>query len=482
MPKSEAAVKPDAMEAEATQLHRQQIGSSADSALFKRILEDLPAAIYTTDQTGQITYYNTAAAALWGRRPRPGEKWCGSWRLHRSDGTFLPHELCPMALAVREGRAIRGEEAIAERPDGSRVPFIPYPTPLFDESGTLAGAVNMLVDISDRRRVEELTQRLAAIVTSSEDAIVSKDLHSIVTSWNQGAERLFGYTAEEMIGKPVTILIPEERFDEEPVILARICAGERIEPYETVRQRKDGSLIDVSLSVSPIRNSAGEVIGASKIVRDITERRRAQKQQQLLLEEMDHRVKNLFCLATGIVNLSATYASSASELATAVSGRLGALSQAQSLLSPRGRDRTKRTTTLQALLRAILAPFEGAARSGSRFSIHGSDVPLSEDVLTNLTLLLHELATNAAKYGALSTPDGSVDIACTEHAGRLVLVWTESGVPAVRPATQRNGFGAVLIQGAIREQLGDNVEHHWLPSGLVVRVSLPRDRLGPRLS
>ena len=127
---------------------------------------------------------------------------------------------------------------------------------------------------------------------SSDDAIISKGLDGIITSWNRGAERLFGYTAEEVIGKPVTILIPEDRMNEEPEILERIRRGERIDHYDTVRRRKDGSLIDISLTISPLKDADGRIIGASKIARDITERKRAQEQQKLLVNEMQHRIKN----------------------------------------------------------------------------------------------------------------------------------------------------------------------------------------------
>ena len=124
---------------------------------------------------------------------------------------------------------------------------------------------------------EFLAQRLAAIVELSDDAIISKDLNGVIQTWNRGAERVFGYTAEEAVGKPVTILIPPDRMDEEPGILARIRRGERIDHYETVRRRKDGSLIDISLTVSPIRDGDGRIAGASKIARDITERKKAEK-------------------------------------------------------------------------------------------------------------------------------------------------------------------------------------------------------------
>jgi PAS domain-containing protein len=132
-------------------------------------------------------------------------------------------------IALKEKRGIRGAEAVAERPDGTRIPFLAYPTPLWDETGALAGAVNTLVDITERKKAEEAAQRLAAIVETSDDAIVSKDLKGIIKTWNAGAQRLFGYSAAEVIGKPITILIPPDNIDEEPAILERIHRGERID-------------------------------------------------------------------------------------------------------------------------------------------------------------------------------------------------------------------------------------------------------------
>ena len=196
--------------------------SGANDRVWRDLVNALPAAIYITDATGRIIFCNEAAVTLWGCRPELGKsEFCGSWKLYWPDGTPLPHDECPMAMALKEKRPIRGMEAIAERPDGTRVNFIPYPTPLFDASGNLIGAVNMLVDITERKRAEEVAQRLASIVESSDDAILSKDINGIITSWNQGAERLFGYSADEMIGKSVTLLIPAERHDEEPQILER---------------------------------------------------------------------------------------------------------------------------------------------------------------------------------------------------------------------------------------------------------------------
>ena len=149
------------------------------------LLDALPIAVYLTDSAGRITFYNQAAADLWGHRPEIGKaEWCGSWRLYWPDGRPLPHDQCPMAVALKERRAIRGAEAVAERPDGVRVPFLAYPTPLYDKSGALIGAVNTLVDITERKRAELASRKLALIVENSDDAIVSKDLNGVITTWN----------------------------------------------------------------------------------------------------------------------------------------------------------------------------------------------------------------------------------------------------------------------------------------------------------
>lgn len=444
------------------------------------ILEALPEAIYTTDADGRITFYNRAAVELWGVAPELGRsEFCGSWKLYWPDGTPLPHDQCPMAQALRERRPIRGAEAVAERPDGKRVPFQPFPTPLFDASGKLVGAVNMLVDLTHHQLADQTAQRLAAIVESSDDAIVMKDLDGVIATWNIGAERLFGYTAAEAIGRPITMVIPADRQHEEPEILARIRRGERIDHYETVRRRKDGSLVEVSLTVSPVRDHSGRIIGASKIGRDITERRRAEEQQQLLIREMDHRIKNLFSLANGLVSLSARSAANVGDLASTVSARLSALSRAHALTLPRtlsaaGRDEPE--VTLHELIGTILEPYQDDGNGARRLTITCPDISIARRAITSFALLLHEFATNAAKYGALATPEGQIEIDCRDEGGDFVLVWTESG--SQRPAQSgEEGFGTRLVKATVEGQLGGTVSREWTSSGLVVRLAVPRECL-----
>jgi PAS domain S-box-containing protein len=331
----------------------------------------------------------------------------------------------------------------------------------------------------DSQFADEIAQRLAAIVESSDDAILAKDLNGTIVSWNSGAERLFGYTADEAIGNPVTMLIPADRADEEPTILARIRAGERIDHYETIRRCKDGTLIDISLSVSPIRGRDGEVIGASKIARDITARRRAEEQQLLLIREMNHRVKNLFTLASSVVLLSARSARTVPDLVSSVSSRLHALAQAHALTIPSSTDATgsRKTTTLHALIRTILAPYDEDGDGQSRAVVTGPDIAIGGEGLTSFALLLHEFATNAAKYGALSAPEGRIDISCTREWDRFVLTWTESGGPPIDRRIDGEGFGSVLARGAVQGQLGGEIVRDWLPQGLCIRLVVDEKRL-----
>jgi PAS domain S-box-containing protein len=260
---------------------------------YRNLIQAMPAAIYTCDAAGRITLYNDAAVALWGREPELGKDlWCGSFRIYQPDGSPLPLDECPMAVTLKEGRAVRGQEILVERPDGDRRNVMPYPEPIRDANGALIGAINMLVDITEQRQAGHAQAQLAAIVESSDDAIVSKDLNGIIKSWNKGAERIFGYTAQEAVGRPITLIIPPENHSEETLILGRIRRGERIDHFETIRQAKDGRQIDISLTVSPIKDSTGRVIGASKIARDISERKHAEKERaRLLAREQEARLK-----------------------------------------------------------------------------------------------------------------------------------------------------------------------------------------------
>jgi PAS domain S-box-containing protein len=327
----------------------------ADFQRARELLEALPAAIYTTDRAGRITYYNQAAVELWGRRPELGDdQWCGSWRLYWPDGMPMAHDECPMAVALRGERPVRNAEAVAERPDGTRVPFIPYPTLLRDAAGAVVGAVNMLVDITERKAAE-------------------------------------------------TALRDRE---------ARLA---------------------------------------------------------LLAREVDHRARNILTTVLAITRW--TQAESVPAFVEALTGRIHALSRAHTLLAEGEMVRVD----LKRLVEQELAAYGG---DEGRVKIAGFRFVLGPETAQPLAMVLHELATNAAKYGALSVAGGHVAIEWSWTSDRrLVLRWTESGGPTARKPS-REGFGSELIE-LLTRQLGGVTKLDWRAQGLVCEFSIPASTLEP---
>ena len=246
-----------------------------------RLIELFPMAAYAVRAPdGVIAWFNSRAVELWGRVPAlddRDDRFCGAYRLYRADGTSMAHCATPVALALETGASVHEQEVVIEKPDGSRVTVSVHIDPIRDEHGAIVGVVNFFHDISEQKEAERATGLLAAIVDSSDDAIVSKSLDGIIMSWNRSAERLFGYTAEEAVGQHIKLIVPRDRQHEEATILERLGRGERVEHFETVRVRKDGRTLDISLTISPVKNAAGRVIGVSKVARNITERKRTEK-------------------------------------------------------------------------------------------------------------------------------------------------------------------------------------------------------------
>jgi PAS domain S-box-containing protein len=342
--------------------------------------------------------------------------------------------------------------------------------PIRDRSGAVAFLHPTGIDITERKRIEaelrENEQRLrwlASIVESSDDAIVSKNLDGVITSWNRGAERVFGYTAEEAVGQPITIVIPQDRQDEERTILTRIRRGERVDQFETVRRRKPGSLIIVSVTISPVRNAEGKVVGASKIARDITEQRRSQEQIATLAREAEHRSKNLLANVQAIVNLS--QASDLDDLKKVIEGRIKALANVHSLFV----EARWIGAELSTVARQELAPY--FATGDKRVRIDGPQVMLEPATAQAVAVTLHELATNAAKYGSLSAENGHVDLTWSHGSDRrLCLRWTETGGPTVQKPT-RKGFGGRIMEQMIGQLKGET-RFEWRADGLICEINL----------
>ena len=302
---------------------------------FRELLDALPAAIYTTDANGRITFFNQAAVELSGRTPEIGsDRWCVTWRLYWPDGRAMAHEECPMAKALKEDRPVRGEEAIAERPDGTRVPFMPYPTPLHDAAGRLIGAVNMLVDLTARKkaeeslrllnetleqRVEERTRQLREsesrfrlfVEGVTDYAIYMLDTEGVITNWNSGAERIKGYRAEEIIGQRFSVFYTAKDQQEGlPQRALMIAAQDGRFEADGWRIRKDGSRFWANAVIDAVHDDRGVLIGFAKVTRDMTARRaideqlrQSQKMEAVgqLTNGVAHDFNNL--LATIIPNL-----------------------------------------------------------------------------------------------------------------------------------------------------------------------------------
>lgn len=312
---------------------------------MRDLLEALPAAIYTTDAQGRINFFNRAAVEMAGRTPQPGDEWCVTWKLYWPDGSPLAHNECPMAIALRENRPIRGAEAVAERPDGARVPFIPYPTPLHDASGNLVGAINMLVDISDRKRAENA--------------------------------------------------------------------------------------------------------------------------QKVLVDELNHRVKNTLATVQSLASQTARHATTLDEFVPTFEGRLLALARAHDLLTKRN----WQDAPFERLVKDITAPL-----AGERVLVEGPHVDLDPRSALSITMVINELLTNAVKYGALSQPEGSLSLRWKVLArGHQTIVecdWQEIGGPRVTPP-KRRGFGTRLMERCVEHDLAGEFDLVFEPAGTRCRIAFP---------
>jgi PAS domain S-box-containing protein len=257
----------------------QQRRLERDAQHFSAIVESSEDAIIGTDLTGTIVSWNRAAVRLFGST--------AAEMIGQSIQEIIPSERQTeeeeMFRRVSRGEMVDHFETYRRRTNGTLVPVSLTLSPIRSLAGEIIGASTIGRDLTRTWRVQRDALRLAAIVESTDDAIVGKDLNGIVFSWNPAAERLFGFTADEMIGQSIRRIIPEHRQSEEDHVLSRIRSGQRVEHYETIRQHKDGTLRSVSLTVSPIRNQDGTVIGASKIARDIGERQRADEERRRLL-------------------------------------------------------------------------------------------------------------------------------------------------------------------------------------------------------
>ncbi|BCH29749.1 histidine kinase [Mesorhizobium sp. L-8-10] len=442
--------------------------SKAMSNLENELLGTLPVAAYLTDAHGRITYCNDAAAKLLGYRPAPGTAdSCDLWRMRFADGNSIADHEQPVATALGSHPSPAGCRVACERPDRSWGEFLVHSTPTRDPAGKVTGTINLLVDVSAHLQDHEEVHRLAAIVESSDDAIVSKDLSGFVKTWNAGAERLFGYRAEEIVGKHIGLLIPSDRQHEEELILSRVRRGERVEHFDTIRVRKDGAKLPISLTVSPIRNAAGAVIGASKIARDITERKESERRIQMLMREVDHRVKNQFAVILAMVRETGKSADDIAVFELQLRNRLIGLARSQDLLVRGG----WKGAELGDLIDGQVRPFT----EDSRIQVSGEPVTLSTKAVQNLGMAFHELATNSTKHGALSCKDGIVSIRWTAGE-RFRLTWQELGGPIV-DTVSKGGFGRIVLERITPAALDGTAHLGFPPEGVIWTLDAPIEQI-----
>lgn len=311
---------------------------------------------------------------------------------------------------------------------------------------------------------------LAAIVASSGDAIMSVGLDGRVRSWNEGAEKLFGYSAEEMVGQFKTKVVPDDRADELQKHLNIILSGETSR-IDTVRRNREGRLIDVSLDMAPIRDSDGKIVAMSSIIHDITDRKGTEKHQRFLMRELTHRSKNLLAIVQSMARQTARSAASLKDFETEYMQRLQGLAASHDLLV----NQNWAGAPLNELIRRQVESFVEANRAN--LAIAGPDLMVSAKAAQAIGLALHELATNSMKYGALSTSKGKVSIDWEFHQTgdepqRIRLKWEEHDGPPVTPPT-RKGFGHFVIDRMATQSLNAKVDIDFRPEGLVWVLDAP---------
>lgn len=444
----------------------------ADAALreseerLRAIFAQSAAGIALGDLTGKLLSVNDHFCRIVGR---PRDELIGISMQEITFADDLPENQRLFQHMVQTGESFEIEKRYV-RGDGSLVWVANSVSAIRDDGGNMSQAVAISVDIGERRHAQEIEKHLASMIASSNDAIMGIDLDMKITSWNAAAEKLYGYSQDEVVGRSVLMLVPDGRQEEEPRILTEVRAGRFVEPYETQRRRKDGRLVEVLLSVSPIRDANGRVIGASKTAHDITARKDAERLKSILVNELHHRVKNVLATVTAIARQTLGRDKANHEEVEAFTSRLASLSRAQDLLV----HADWQHADLKAVMQQALSPYPVDA-----FQIGGPSVPLPPRAVVSLSLALHELATNAAKYGALSAPGGQVSISWQFEPladNRLRIVWEERGGPEVAPP-RRRGFGSTLIERLLSAELKGETKFVYEKSGVicVIEAEMSKD-------
>jgi PAS domain S-box-containing protein len=318
---------------------------------------------------------------------------------------------------------------------------------------------------------EHSAERLAAILESSFDAIISKDLSGTILSWNKAAERMFGYAEREAVGQPIYLIIPDDKRDEETDILRRLKLGERIEPFQTTRRHRDGQTVPVSITMSPIKSRAGKLVGASSIARDISEMCESDRRLRLLMREINHRVKNQYAVVLAVIRQTATRARSIDEFEKRVRERIMALSHSHDLLS----QVDWAGVSLADLVAHQLRPYQGL----QPIQVFGPRIVLDANAVLNLGMAFHELTVNAMRFGVIDVGGISITWGLTPgEAGDIFeLIWSEPAVAYADLLVQEDGFGALVLRKLVPSALSCQAKWSFTDERIVWKLTAPLARI-----
>ena len=448
------------------------------------ILDMLPIATFICDAAGVILQYNQRAVEIWGRAPNPGQThddFRGALRSFELDGTPIARSMVAEVLAT--GTPVRAAERIVERADGSQVIVSINIDPLRDAKGHLVGAVNCFLDITERKRMDEALEHSRLVALEQEQRLAATYEHAAIgiseiapdghfLRVNEAICAITGFSRDELLSGRLFRHTHPEDADPDREGFRKQVAGE-LDFYSIEKRfiRKDGRVIWLSVRSSPVWADEHHLLYVVRVVQDITERKASERRQKLLIDELNHRVKNTLATVQSLATQTARAAPTPEAFRERFEGRLIALSKAHDQLTVHHWE----SADLRDLLSGSLAPYAGA---GERIVLRGEDVELRPRAVLTLAMAFHELTTNAAKYGALSAAGGRVEIRWQpvdgERGGRrqLKIDWIEEGgPPVVEP--ERRGFGSRLIEGSIAAELGGQARLDYEPDGLRCEIVIP---------
>jgi len=440
---------------------------------WNSILEALPIGVYVTGLDGEVIHFNRHAESLWGRMPND-DRFDGLLRVFWPDGRPLDRLDGPVNQVLGSGVAVRDVEVVIERPDGSRIDVLASIEPLRDGEGALLGAVTCFQDVTEVKRARSRADRLDSwvrrVVELSPVAMYVTDAEGRMLSFNPAAANLWGRTpvvgedqwcGSHKLYHPDGRPMPPETC---PMAMA-LKSGEATHGLEAIYERPDGHRGAFLAYPTLLHDAAGALLGAMNMLVDISERKQAEERQKVLVDELNHRVKNTLASVQSLAAHSLRGGVEPGRMRERFEARLVALSNAHNQLA----DRRWQDADLRALADDVLAPY----RADHRISLDGEAVMISAKTAVSLSMVLHELATNAVKYGALSAPTGRLWVSWRRSGpGRLILEWREAGGPPVEPPSH-HGFGARFIAGAIGGELGGQVEHEFARDGVRCRIETP---------